>query len=190
MKSPNLELLNLSIFFSLVKLVFRVWASVSDWDWQTDDHNQWARCTKRTAIKPGFQTISKQQAAHAHAIFVTRLTQSQARVCQNQASEAKRALVAGCEIILSWCETKTFHPIRTCASHHLWSPFPCIFCWGQKVLVFSPNRLHFFQISIRFESNPHAFISLLPNCSSLSHSFIKDLHPARMSYARQVVGFS
>ena len=116
MKSPNLELLNLSIFFSLVKLVFRVWASVSDWDWQTDDHNRWAQCTKRTAIKPGFQTISKQQAAHAHAIFVTRLTQSHARVCQNRTSEAKRALVAGCEIVLSWCETKKFHPKRTCIS--------------------------------------------------------------------------
>ena len=55
----------------------------------------------RLLIKPGFQTISKQQAAHAHAIFVTRLTQSHAGVCQNRASEAKRALVAGCEIVLS-----------------------------------------------------------------------------------------
>ena len=140
MKSPNLELLNLSMLFSLVKLVFRVWASVSDWDWQTDGHNRWARCTKRTASKPGFQTISKQQAAHAHAIFVTRLMQSLARVCQNQASEAKRALVSGCEpeIILSWCATKRFHPIRTCVSHHLLtlilSPNSLVFCiiWGSK----------------------------------------------------------
>ena len=31
---------------------------------------------------------------HAHAIFVTRLMQSLARVCQNRASEAKRAFVA------------------------------------------------------------------------------------------------
>ena len=30
---------------------------------------------------------------HAHAIFVTRLMQSLARVCQNQASEVKRALL-------------------------------------------------------------------------------------------------
>ena len=40
------------------------------------------------------RTVSKQQAAHAHAIFVTRLMQSLARVYQNRASEAKRALVA------------------------------------------------------------------------------------------------
>ena len=55
------------------------------------------------AIKPGFQTISKQQAAHAHATFVTRLMQRRARVCQNRASEAKRALVAWYEhkVILS-----------------------------------------------------------------------------------------
>ena len=32
MRSPNLELLNLSILFSLVKLVSRVWASVSVWN--------------------------------------------------------------------------------------------------------------------------------------------------------------
>ena len=31
---------------------------------------------------------------HAHAIFVTRLMQSLARVCQNQASEVKRAFLA------------------------------------------------------------------------------------------------
>ena len=48
-------------------------------------------------MKPGFQTVSKQQAAHARAIFVTRLIQSLPRVCQNRASEAKRALVPGCQ---------------------------------------------------------------------------------------------
>ena len=164
MKSPNLELLNLSILFSLVKLVFRVWASVSDWDWQTDGHNRWFRCTKRTAIKPGFQTISKQQAAHAHATFVTRLMQCRARVCQNWASEAKRALVVGCEhkIILSWCETKKFHPIRTYVSHHLWnlilSPFHCIlYSLRVQKFLFSLLMHHFFQISIRFASKPHTF---------------------------------
>ena len=57
----------------------------------------------RLLIKPGFQTISKQQAAHAHATFVTRLMQRRARVCQNRAGEAKRALVAWYEhkVILS-----------------------------------------------------------------------------------------
>ena len=53
LKSPNLELLNLSILFSLVKLVFRLRTSVSDW--KTDGRNRWGRCTKRTAIKPGFE---------------------------------------------------------------------------------------------------------------------------------------
>jgi len=43
---------------------------------------------------PGFKTVSKQQAAHAHAIFVTWLMQSLARICQNRAREAKRALLA------------------------------------------------------------------------------------------------
>ena len=99
------------------------------------------------------------------------------------------------KIILSWCETKKFHRIRTCVSHHLWnlilSPFPCIlYSLRVQRFLFSLLMRHFFQISIRFESKPHTFISLLLNCSSLSHSFIKDLHPTRMSYARQVVSFS
>ena len=46
-------------------------------------------------MKPGIETVSKQQAAHV-AIFVTRLMQSLARVRQNRASEAKRALLTGC----------------------------------------------------------------------------------------------
>ena len=36
-------------------------------------------------MKPGIETVSKQQAAHV-AIFVTRLMQSLARVRQNRAS--------------------------------------------------------------------------------------------------------
>ena len=43
---------------------------------------------------PGLKSVSKQQAAHAHAIFVNWLMQSLARVCQNRAREAKRALLA------------------------------------------------------------------------------------------------
>ena len=43
-------------------------------------------------MKPGFETVSKQQAAHV-AIFVTRLMQSLARVRQNRASEAKRGVI-------------------------------------------------------------------------------------------------
>ena len=45
----------------------------------------------------GSKLYPSNKAANAHAIFVTRLMQSLARVCQNRASEAKRALVAGCE---------------------------------------------------------------------------------------------
>ena len=61
LKSPKLELLNSSILFSPVKLVFRARASVC---WQTDGHI-WSRCTKRSAIRPGFKTVPQpEQAAH------------------------------------------------------------------------------------------------------------------------------
>ena len=96
------------------------------------------------------------------------------------------------KIILSWSETKKFHPIRTCVSHHLWSlilrrPFPCIlYSLRVQRFLFSLLMRHFFQISIRFESKPHTFISLLLNCSSLSHSFIKDLHPILQEWVTHV----
>ena len=53
-------------------------------------------------MKPGIETVSKQQAAHV-AIFVTRLMQSLARVRQNRASEAKRALLTGGEHNYTLC---------------------------------------------------------------------------------------
>ena len=57
---------------------------------------------------PGFKTVSKQQAAHDHAIFVNWLMQSLARVSQNQARETKRALLAAGVITklysMSWRE--------------------------------------------------------------------------------------
>ena len=53
-------------------------------------------------MKPRIETVSKKQAAHV-AIFVTRLMQSLARVRQNRASEAKRALLTGCEHNYTLC---------------------------------------------------------------------------------------
>ena len=54
LKGPQPNLLDQSILFYLVKPAFRVSASVY---WYTNGHN-WARCTKRTAITPGFETYS------------------------------------------------------------------------------------------------------------------------------------
>ena len=49
LKTPQPNLLDQSILFYLVKLAFRVRAS---------NGHYWARCTKRTAITPGFETYS------------------------------------------------------------------------------------------------------------------------------------
>ena len=53
-------------------------------------------------MKARIETVSKKQAAHV-AIFVTRLMQSLARVRQNRASEAKRALLTGCKHNYTLC---------------------------------------------------------------------------------------
>lgn len=58
LRPPQPRVLDQSILFSLVKQVFRVRASVY---WQIVGHNR-ARCTKRTAIRTGFESISWQHA--------------------------------------------------------------------------------------------------------------------------------
>ena len=66
------ELLDYSIPFSLVTLVFRAQAFIFCW---AAGHT-WALYTKRTAIGPEFETVSQQNAAHdqqrsdsIHAVF-------------------------------------------------------------------------------------------------------------------------
>ena len=67
---PQPELLQKSILFSIIKLVFRVREFIY---WSTDGPN-WARCTKRTAFRPGFKTVSQQ-----HAAYNSELTQQDGR---------------------------------------------------------------------------------------------------------------
>ena len=54
---------------------------------KTDGFN-WARYTKRTAIRPGFETVSQQHAALLNK-DLTRVMQSLSRIRQNRASERK-----------------------------------------------------------------------------------------------------
>ena len=61
LKSSQPKLLNWSILFYLVKLFFSI-ASILLLI--TNGHN-WARCTRRTAIRPGVENVFQQQAAHA-----------------------------------------------------------------------------------------------------------------------------
>ena len=76
------------------------------------------------------------------------------------------------KIILSWCETKKFHRIRTCVSHHLWnlilSPFPCIL-YSLRV-----QRFLFSLLMRRFFPN---FNSLWVQASHVYQSFTELLKP-------------
>ena len=60
LKSPQPKLLDWSISFYLVKLVFSIVSFFVDNQW-----SHWARCTRRTAVRPGFENVFQQQAAHA-----------------------------------------------------------------------------------------------------------------------------
>ena len=72
--------------------LFRVRASVH---WLTDGNN-WAYCTKRTTVRPGFQAISQQYAAHVQQrSYSIRFMQSLPLARQNWANKRK-ALLVGC----------------------------------------------------------------------------------------------
>lgn len=85
------------ILFSLIKLVFWVQTFVY---WKTDGHN-WACCTRHMAIKPGFKTVSQEQAAlsqqrsdHYDPKDLTQIKQSLSCWWQNQVS-GRKDLFAG-----------------------------------------------------------------------------------------------
>ena len=73
-----------------------IWVRASVY-WSTDGHNQ-AHCSKRMIIRPGFDNLSWQQAAHAqqrsYSIHAESFSSS-----QNQANERKTLLV-GCWTLL------------------------------------------------------------------------------------------
>ena len=77
------------------------------------------------------------------------------------------------KIILSWSETKKFHPIRTCVSHHLWSlilrrPFTCI------LYFLRVQRFFFFLLMRHFFPN---FNSLWVQALHIYRSFTELLKP-------------
>ena len=63
--------------------------------WQTYGHDQ-DRCGKRTAIRPGFKSISQRHAAHVQQRSFSIHAES-FQVCQNQASLIKAS--AGCKVL-------------------------------------------------------------------------------------------